>query len=189
MDSVAERLKAEARELGTFGEEVLARFGGPMGAVAAFSIAHTLLVLLGYALKESIGDPAVMWPSSGLAFVALWLMPLRLWPALLVVQFIVEFSVGAVLLDPFRPGLAALYPVANGVEAMVGAVIVRRVVGDTVHLRTRQILQVVFAMGLGAVAGATLGAFVNTTTFAGQFTVIEYLHQAQIWWAGDWLGA
>ena len=57
MDAVAERLKAGAREVRTFGEEVLARFGGPMGAVAAFSIAHTLLVLLGYALKESIGDP------------------------------------------------------------------------------------------------------------------------------------
>lgn len=189
MDPVAERLKAEARELGTFGDEVLARFGGPMGAVAAFSIAHTLLVLLGYALKESIADPSLMWPSTGLAFVALWLLPLRLWPALLVVQFLVEFAVGAVLLDPFRPGLAAFYPVANGIEAMVSATIVRRVVGDTVHLRTRQILQIVFAMSLGAVAGATLGAFVNTTTFAPQFTLLEYLHQAQIWWAGDWLGA
>ena len=90
MEWVTERLRAEAREMGGFGALVMARFGGPMGVVAAFAIAHTLLVLLGYALKESISDPAVMWPSAGLAFVALWLAPLRLWPAILLVQFIVD---------------------------------------------------------------------------------------------------
>ena len=48
MEWVTERLRAEAREMGGFGALVMARFGGPMGVVAAFAIAHTLLVLLGY---------------------------------------------------------------------------------------------------------------------------------------------
>ena len=188
MEWVTERLRAEAREMGGFGALVMARFGGPMGVVAAFAIAHTLLVLLGYALKESISDPAVMWPSAGLAFVALWLAPLRLWPAILLVQFIVEFAIGAVLLDPFRPTLAALYPVANGIEAAVGAAITRHLVGDTFYLRTRQILQIVFASAVGALAGAMLGAWSNATTFSVGLEPLEYLHQLQIWWAGDWLG-
>jgi len=188
MEWVAERLKAEARAMGGFGALVLARFGGRMGMVAAFAIAHTILVLLGYALKESISDPAVMWPSAGLAFVALWLAPLRLWPAILVVQFIVEFSIGAVLLDPFRPALAALYPVANAIEAAVGAAITRQLVGDTFYLRTRQILQIVFASAVGALTGAMLGGWANATTFSTGLQPLEYLHQLQLWWAGDWLG-
>jgi signal transduction histidine kinase len=188
MEWVTERLRAEAREMGSFGALVIARFGGPMGMVAAFAIAHTFLILLGYALKETISDPAVMWPSAGLAFVAFWLAPLRLWPAILLAQFIVEFAVGAVLLDPFRPTLAALYPMANAIEAMVGAAITRRLVGDTFYLRTRQILQILFATAAGAATGAMLGAWANATTFTTGLQPLEYLHQLQIWWAADWLG-
>ncbi|HYP78991.1 MAG TPA: MASE1 domain-containing protein, partial [Steroidobacteraceae bacterium] len=80
------------------------------------------------------------------------------------------------------------YPVANGIEAAVGAVITRHLVGDTFYLRTRQVLQIVFASAVGAAAGAMLGAWANASTFTSSMDALEYLHQLQIWWAGDWLG-
>ena len=167
---------------------LMARFGGRAGLVAAFGVAHLLLVLLGYALKESLNAPAVMWPSVGLLFITLWLTPRSLWPAILITQYVVEAFVAALPPEPFDPSTDLFYPLANGLDAVVGASIARLLIPEPGSLRTLQALRFAGATALGAAAGALPGAWVILKDDARGFTWLQYLHQAQIWWAGNWLG-
>jgi signal transduction histidine kinase len=186
MQSLTERLKAESREAGTPWEAMLALCRGRLGVFAAFALAHTALILLGYSLKESISDPSAMWPSCGLAFAVLWLAPRRYWPVFLLLQFSVELIVGAILQMPFILGYGALFALANCIDAAVGAAVVLALIEEPGQVRTRQTLQFMLATAIGSLAGALLGAWVNTSPF---FSPLDYLHQLQIWWAGNWLGS
>lgn len=166
----------------------MSRFGGRIGLVAAFAAAHLMLVLLSYSLKETLDTPAVMWPSVGLLFAVLWLTPRALWPYILAVQYIVEAVVAAMPPEPFDPSTDFLYPLANGLDAVVGASLARRFIPDRTQLRTAQALRFAGATALGAAAGALLGAWVVLKDSVYGVTWLEYLHQGQIWWAGNWLG-
>lgn len=184
-----EQQVAGSRDTDRFGNILEERLGGPLGVLAAFALLLTLLILLGYSLKQDIRDPAVMWPSAGLAFVIYWLSPPRRWPALLVVQLIVEFGVVAVLLGSFPGGRAILYPLANGLEGVVAATLARWMVGDTTYLRTKQILKLMACIAAGALAAASVVALVNTRILRLAGEAAGYLSQLQLSWLADSLGA
>jgi len=167
---------------------LMSRFGGRIGLVAAFAVAHLLLLLLGYALKESLDAPAVMWPPVGLVFVVLWLTPRSLWPFILVTQYAIEVLLAALPPEPFDRATDLLYPLANGLDALIAASIVRRLVPDLLQLRTAQALRFAGATAVGAAAGALVGAWVVLKDSTAGVTWVDYLHQWQIWWAGNWLG-
>jgi signal transduction histidine kinase len=164
------------------------RFGGRTGLLVAFAVAHVLLVLLGYALKESLSAPAVMWPSVGLLFVMLWLTPRSLWPFILAIQYAIEAGIAALPPEPFDPSTDLLYPLANGLDALVGASLAKWLIPDLERMRTLQGLRFVGATAVGAAAGAVLGAWVVLKDSPGGISGLQYLHQIQIWWAGNWLG-
>jgi len=183
---------AESRDSGEhsrFGDILEERLRGPVGVLAVFAAMHALLVFLGYALKADIRDPAVMWPAAGLLFVFLWLSPPRRWPALLLAQVVVELGVLAVWRESVPAFRGILYPLANGLEAVVAALLARRLVGDTTYLRTRQILQLTLSTAAGSLVAALMVALVNTMILAGAGESPAYLHQLQMSWVGDWLGA
>jgi signal transduction histidine kinase len=186
MESLIERLRAGSREVNSPWDVLLIVFRNRPGIFATFAVAHAGLTLLGYSFKESIGDPAVMWPAAGLAFTLLWVSPRSTWPVFLALQFAVELAVGAMLQRPFIPANAALFALANCIDAVVGASIARWLMKDLTQVRTRHTLQFMLAIAGGALAGALLGAWVNTSPF---YSPLDYLHQLQIWWAGDWLGS
>lgn len=181
----AELVQLDARRRGSPWEAVLHRFGGPVGVLAAFLFAHAALVYLGYAFKENISEPTVMWPSAGLLFSALFLADRRFWPAFLGVHVLVEFSFAAMLQDPFSPGFAMLFVISNALDSIVGASIARWLVRDRTEVRVSQTLQAMLAAAAGAGAGAALGATVNS---AGFDSAQDLLSQLQVWWAGNWLG-
>ena len=162
--------------------------GGRVALIAAFGVAHALLVLLGYLLKESLNAPAMMWPSVGLLFVMLWLTPHRLWPAILLVQYFVEVIITSMPLEPFDPSTDLLYPLANSIDAVVGASFARVLITAIDKVHTRQALAFIGATALGAAAGALFGAWIALMDGGDGFTLGAFLHKAQIWWAGNWLG-
>ncbi len=166
----------------------MSRFGGRAGLVALFAVAHVLLVVLSYTLKESLNAPAVMWPSVGLVFVFLWLTPRSLWLPILATQYGIEAIIAALPPEPFDPSTDLFYPLANGLDAAVGASIARLLIPDLKGVRTLQAMSFVGATALGAAAGALLGAWVVVKDVSGGVTFMQYLHQVQIWWAGNWLG-
>jgi signal transduction histidine kinase len=181
----AEFLQLDAHPSGSPWDAVLQRFGGPIGVLAAFLVAHATLVACGYAFKESIAEPAVMWPSAGTLFVALWLSDRRFWLAFLALHVLVEIAFAALLQDPFVPGNAMLFVVSNAIDAVVGASIVRWLAHDFKYVRTRQTVHFIVASGIGSLVGAMLGAAVNSS---GLYSAQSYLQQVQVWWVGDWLG-
>jgi signal transduction histidine kinase len=166
----------------------MAPYGGKVGLVAVFALAHVLLVGLSYELKESLNAPALMWPAVGLLFVTLWLTPRSLWPAILVTQYAIEAVVAALPPEPFDYSTDLFYPLANAIDAVAGACIVRWLVPDLQRVRMMQALRFVGATALGASIGALFGAWVIVKDAVGPITFGQYLHEAQIWWAGNWLG-
>jgi signal transduction histidine kinase len=166
----------------------MAPYGGRVGLVVAFAVAHTLLVVLSYAMKESLNAPALMWPAVGLLFVTLWLTPRSLWPAILVTHYIIEASAAALPPEPFDPSTDLFYPLANAIDAVVSACIARVVIPDLRRVRMVQALRFVGATAIGAAIGALMGAWVIVHDATGPITFGLYLHHAQIWWAGNWLG-
>lgn len=174
---------AEGALLGAF-----ERLGGRFGLVVTFAVAHLLLVLLGYALKESLHAPAIMWPSVGLLFVVLWLTPRSLWPVILVIQYLIEAFVAALPPEPFDPSTDFFYPLANGLDALVGASLARALIPALARMDMPQALQFMGATAVGAAVGALLGAWVILKGGAGGVAWWQYLHQVQVWWAGNWLG-
>lgn len=166
-------------------QAILRQFGGTAGVLAAFFIAHAALVWCGYAFKESISEPAVMWPSAGVLFAALWLSDRRLWPAFIALQIVVEMSFAALLQDPFVPGMAMMFIVANATESIIGASIARWLIRDRSQVKTRQTLQFMLAAAIGSFTGSLIGAAINSS---GLYSPQSYLHQIQIWWVADCLG-
>jgi signal transduction histidine kinase len=166
----------------------MSRLGGRAGFIALFAVAHLLVLLLSYRLKETLDAPAVMWPSVGLLFVVLWLAPRRLWPVILAIQYLIEAVVAALPPEPFNPSTDFLFPLANGLDAALGASLARILIPDLQMVRTHQVLRFAGATAAGAAGGALLGAWVILKDSAGGFTLAQYFHQVQIWWAGNWLG-
>jgi signal transduction histidine kinase len=166
----------------------MSRLGGRAGFIALFAVAHLLLLLLSYRLKETLDAPAVMWPSVGLLFAVLWLAPRKLWPAILAVQYLIEAIVAALPPEPFDAATDFFFPLANGLDAVVGASIARILIPDLQMVRTHQVLRFAGATAAGAAVGALLGAWVILRDSGGGFTWTQYFHQVQIWWAGNWLG-
>lgn len=182
----AEFVQLDAQHSASPWEAILARCGGPVGVLAAFTLAHAVLVACGYAFKESISEPAVMWPSAGTLFAALWLSDRRFWPAFLALHVLVEISFAALLQDPFVPANAILFVVSNAIDSLVGASIARWLIQGRSQVRTTQTVQFIFAAGIGSLVGASVGAAVNSS---GIYSALSYLHQIQVWWMGNWLGA
>lgn len=164
------------------------RWGGAPALVAAFALLHALLLQLGYALKISISDPAVMWPSTGLALAALWMTPRRLWPAIVAVQFGVEAGTAALWMQSFNFGLVSLYTFANIAGAVVGASLARWRIRGLVFLRAREVLWFVVVTAIGAAVSATIALPVHLLALGTDFDLAQRFVMWQLWAAGQWAG-
>ena len=58
----------------------------------AFGAALCLLVNLGYGLRDQAESLSLIWPASGLLFMALWVSPGRNWIWLVGVQLLVQIG-------------------------------------------------------------------------------------------------
>lgn len=164
------------------------QWGGAPALVAAYALLHVLLLQLGYALKVSIADPSVIWPSAGLALATLWMLPRRLWPAILAVQFVVEVGTAALWMDSFRFGPVSLYTLANMAGALTGASLARWRIRDMVFLRARQVLWFVVVTAVAAAVSASIALPVHLMMLGEAATGVSRLVMWQLWAAGQWAG-
>ncbi len=163
------------------------RFGLLRGAgfLAVFALAYALLVWLGVTLHESVEELTVIWPASGLLFVALWLSPYRNWIWLLLIQLAVELCINMLHSDHFSFSRHSTYALANSIDAIVGALVVKRVVVDRKVPRLRNVVLFIAATAIGATVSSVLGAFGSTHAVGSA----QYWRELQLWWAGNWLGS
>src|SRR3989344_657817 len=156
-------------------------------------IAHTLklLVLTGiyfaagyFGLKfdPTSGFATLVWPSTGIAFAALFIFGLELWPAILVGAFLVNLNTGAPILVALGMGIG------NTAEALIGVYFFKKVsVQDKPFQTLRSVILFIIFVALGStfvsatvgVASLWFGNIVSLSSFAATF---------RSWWIGDILG-
>ena len=157
--------------------------------VKRFAPPATLLVVgVAYALGSQLSwtvfgagniGPA-FFPPAGIALAALALLPRRQWPATLLVCAVAGVAVDTA--HGLGIALALGFALANVVEPLVGAALLRRFAGRHPRLDTLSGLVrfVGCAVVAGPVVGALLGATVKVLDGAGAFGT-DVLN----WWAGD----
>jgi signal transduction histidine kinase len=144
-----------------------------------------LLIVLGYGLRDNSELLTIMWPASGLLLVALWSSPTSSWIWILMTQLIVQMAIYFAYAGRINWQWGAVFAVANSVDAIVGAVVARRLIAAPSMRQIRQVLQLIAAIALGAAVSAILGAYASIHTSVGT----HFFRQWQLWWANSWLGS
>ena len=135
---------------------------------------------LGIQLPVSKGVITPVWAPSGIALAALLILGLRYWPAVALGAFVANATSDA------SAGVAAGIAVGNTLEAVVGAVLVRRIGFRPGLDRVRSVLALVVG---GAVVSTAIAATngVTVLTVAGQ-APDSYWDAWVLWWFGDAVG-
>jgi signal transduction histidine kinase len=163
----------------------------PTRAVRA--IAGVLLLAVAYYAAAKIGQTlrytasvAAIWPPAGLGIAALYLWGLRWWPGIFIGELLVN---GELLVhDPALPlGSLIGQQVGNLAEIVIGAVLLRRLIGPRASLdRVEQVGGLLLALGIATAISATVGTL---SMLAGD--VIDWAEVPtfwRTWWLGDTAG-
>jgi signal transduction histidine kinase len=156
------------------------------GLLTAFGAAYAVLVCIGLGLHDNAERLTILWPAAGLLFITLWHTPRRNWIWIIPIQITAELAVGFIM-RPAEFSLVGYVPfvVANSVDGMVGAFVASQLIAAPQIPRIRNVVQFIAAAAIGSAASAVIGAFGTTRIIGGA----GYLHEWQLWWAGNWLGS
>ncbi|MFN8545474.1 MAG: PAS domain-containing protein [Candidatus Binatia bacterium] len=156
------------------------------------SLGRALLMAAGYLLAIGIGQSlafhdssfVTFWPSTGLLVGALLLTDAREWPALLVGAAVASLTFSA--LGGTSPALAVAYALADLLEAVVPAWLVRYTTGPAFRLdRVPPMVALGLAAALvGIPLGATLGVGASIAAGRGDAFWDGWL----MWWLGGLIG-
>src|SRR5262249_22040199 len=136
----------------------------------------------GLSLDAVHGFATAVWPPTGIALAALVLYGYGLWPGIALGAFLVNLSSGAPVL------VACGMALGNTLEAVVGTVLLKRVVGFRPSLdRLQDVLGLILlAAGLSTLISATIG--VTSGWLGGIIPAVTYGKAWRTWWLGDALG-
>jgi signal transduction histidine kinase len=154
-------------------------------SLCVFGAMYAILVVLGLTLHEYTERLTILWPASGLLYMALWLSPARNWPWIILVQLAVELLVGSLYTYQYSLTVQAPFSLANSVDGLVGAFVAQQIIETTSVPRLRNVLLFFTATALGSATSAIIGAFVSVHHLGGA----EYAREWQLWWVGNWLGS
>jgi PAS domain S-box-containing protein len=138
---------------------------------------------LGLSLDALYGIAMVVRPPSGIALAALTLCGVRFWPGIALCALLTNLWAGT-------PVFAATgVSVGNTLEALLGAFLLRRVVGFRPTLdRLQDVLGlVILAAGLSPLVGATIG--VSSGWWSGLISTASYSKAWWMWWSGNAMSA
>jgi diguanylate cyclase (GGDEF)-like protein len=126
---------------------------------------------------------SAMWPCTGIALAALLIFGYRVWPAIFVAAFFVNFTTAG------TPLTAATIAAGNSLEAVIGCYLVTRFAdGRNAFLRSQNIFKFVLLAGMvGTAVSASIG---SATLVLGHLA--EPSRELSIWltwWLGDGVGA
>ncbi|MEU6981960.1 MASE1 domain-containing protein [Streptomyces sp. NPDC046324] len=122
-----------------------------------------------------------LWPPTGVALAALFMLGLRVWPGIAQGAFLVNVLLGPSL-------LAVLAITAGNTLAPVCACLMLRRVGFRTELdRLRDVLSLVF---LGALAGMSISSTIGSgvLVLSGALDEGDFWPTWSVWWTGDAMG-
>jgi diguanylate cyclase (GGDEF)-like protein len=136
------------------------------------------------------GYTAPFFPSAGIALAALLVYGLRLWPGVLIGSALIQLATTWPLLG--TPGWSPLGPLAVPIgatlQAVIGTLLVRRLVGSTDALDTASAVMRFLALcvPVSALVGSTIA--VTALVHAGVIPAADAFFNGWTWWTGDTLG-
>ncbi len=150
-----------------------------------------ITVAAGYALGSRLayswfgadGTNASFFPAAGVTFAAMVLAGRRNWPVVIAAAATAEIAVNTWHGIDLVP--SAGYAVANTVQPLVGALLLRRLVARPDLSRTRDLLAFI---GAGVIAAPAVGALLGASTSVLLDGGDAPLRFALEWWVGDGLG-
>jgi signal transduction histidine kinase len=156
-----------------------------LAGVLALAAAYYGAAKVGQTLRYTASVSAI-WPPAGLGIAALYLWGVRWWPGVLLGEIAVNAHL---LLDDSIPfGSLLGQQTGNMAEVIVGALLLRRLVGPNVALdRVEQLGSMLVALAVAAAISATFGTI---SMVAGG--VVDASHATSFWrtwWLGDSSGA
>ena len=130
----------------------------------------------------SPGYATAVWPPSGIALAALLLLGNRVWPGVWLGATLVNFTVS------FSPVVPLLIATGNTLEALAGAILVRRfIVGLSCRFEhAADVFKFVAVAALSCVIAATVG--VVSLTVQGSVAWLDFFPNWVTWWQGDTAG-
>jgi len=155
----------------------------PWAAWLAFGVAYVALAAGADWLTNQVSEYSTFWPAAGLYLGVLLITERRRWPG-----FVVTAAVGGLVVSWIvgrRPLLAGANGIADLVEAILAAMLIRAVVRDRPRMwRMRDVLTVIVG---GAVLAPVIPAVLAgaAATFSKQ---VPFRAAWLDWWTGDALG-
>ena len=156
----------------------LSRTASDLVILAALAAIYFVAGKIGLRLAFVNASATPVWPSAGIGLAAFLILGYRVWPAILLGAFLVNFTIAGSIAS------SAAIAIGNTLEGVVGAYLVNRYAnGLDCFDRPRDIFR--FA-GLAAVIGATLSATWGATTLSltGSARWTEYGSIWLTWWLG-----
>src|SRR5262245_39789070 len=152
-------------------------------ALAALAVVYFLAGKLALALAFVNASTSAVWPPTGIALAAFLLLGVRVWPAILVGAFLVNWTTTG------SAATSVVIATGNTLEGLLGAALVRRFAGGSaVFDRPWSIARFVFlAAGIAAAVSATFGA--TSLVLGGHARWEHYAPIWVTWWLGDATGA
>lgn len=151
----------------------------------AFGAALCLVIDLGYGLRDQSESLSLIWPASGLIFMALWVSPGRNWIWLIGVQLLVQMGMYYWVAERVNWTWGPFFALANTVDGVASAMLAKRLITAPTTISISQVLRFFASVALGGAVGALVGAYASIHTSA----VPDFIRQWQLWWAGTWLGS
>jgi PAS domain S-box-containing protein len=149
--------------------------------VALLAAAYWAAAWIGFHYVTIGHSVSLVWPPAGLAFAALVLVGPRIWPGVTIGAFLAHVT------TPVSLFAAAGIALGNTGEALLAALILRRVAGSRPHLEEPGHLRVLLvAAAVGALVAAMVGVAALHST--GALAPNQVLPALPTWWAGDMLG-
>ena len=145
-------------------------------------VAYFLGGTVGLAIPFTSGNVSPIWPPSGIALAAMLVFGYRIWPAVAIGAFLVNFF------TPIPPVAALGISVGNTLGPLAGAWLLRRIRSfDSSLTRLRDVLGLIVFAALGTTAiSATLGCIVLSLTPVNPWS--SFWMAWLIWYLGDAMG-
>lgn len=149
--------------------------------ITIVALSYFLVARIGLRLDAVGGFATLVWPASGIALASLLLGGFRLWPAVAIGAFAVNYATGA-------PLVAALgIAFGNTAEALIGAYLLTRIGFRNTLDRVRDVLaMIVLAASLSTIAAASIGS--ATLVAAKVIPSSSFTEVWKAWWIGDAIG-
>jgi signal transduction histidine kinase len=149
--------------------------------IVILAIAVHLAARLGLKMAYVQVNTSPVWPPSGIALAALLLLGIRYWPGIALGVVAGSILTGA------PPGLAIGLGLANTMEALIGAILLKQWIGFHLKMdRVRDVIGLAVAAAVSTAVSASLG--VLTLAFYGNVPPASIFTIWVTWWIGNLLG-